>query len=62
MSDNTLNVLLVEDDEVDVMNVQRAFRKNNIANPLFVAATARKRWRCCGAARCRPSGGWCCWT
>lgn len=32
-----LNILLVEDDEVDVMNVQRAFRKNNIANPLFHA-------------------------
>lgn len=33
-----LNILLVEDDEVDVMNVRRAFKKNNIANPLFVAA------------------------
>jgi CheY-like chemotaxis protein len=33
----TLNILLVEDDEVDVMNVQRAFKKNNILNPLFVA-------------------------
>ena len=36
-ADRVLNILLVEDDEVDVMNVQRAFRKNNIANPLFVA-------------------------
>lgn len=32
-----LNILLVEDDEVDVMNVRRAFEKNRIANPLFVA-------------------------
>ncbi len=32
-----LNILLVEDDEVDVMNVQRAFKKNNISNPLYVA-------------------------
>jgi CheY-like chemotaxis protein len=32
-----LNILLVEDDEVDIMNVQRAFKKNNIGNPLFVA-------------------------
>ncbi|MEA3198702.1 MAG: hypothetical protein QOE90_130 [Thermoplasmata archaeon] len=31
------NILLVEDDEVDVMNVQRAFKKNNIANPLHLA-------------------------
>jgi CheY-like chemotaxis protein len=33
-----LNILLVEDDQVDVMNVKRAFDKNHIANPLFVAA------------------------
>ena len=32
-----LNVLLVEDDEVDVMNVRRAFQKNNIRNPLYHA-------------------------
>ncbi len=32
-----INVLLVEDDEVDVMNVKRAFKKNNISNPLYVA-------------------------
>ncbi|KJH72546.1 response regulator [Aliterella atlantica] len=33
-----INILLVEDDEVDVMNVQRAFRKNNINNPLYHAS------------------------
>ena len=32
-----LNILLVEDDEVDVMNVKRAFKKANICNPLWVA-------------------------
>lgn len=32
------NILLVEDDEVDVMNVKRAFKKNNITNPLYLAA------------------------
>lgn len=32
-----LNILLVEDDEIDVMNVQRAFRQNHITNPLYVA-------------------------
>ena len=37
MSDKVLNILLVEDDEVDVMNVRRAFSKGNITNPLFVA-------------------------
>lgn len=34
---NMLHILLVDDDEVDVMNVQRAFRKNNIVNPLYIA-------------------------
>ncbi|HEV7348920.1 response regulator [Telluribacter sp.] len=29
-----ITILLVEDDEVDVMNVKRAFKKNNILNPL----------------------------
>lgn len=33
-----INILLVEDDEVDVMNVKRAFKKGNISNPLFVAS------------------------
>jgi len=37
MTEKTVNILLVEDDEVDVMNVQRAFKKNNILNPLTVA-------------------------
>jgi CheY-like chemotaxis protein len=37
MTEKALNILLVEDDQVDVMNVRRAFEKNRIANPLFVA-------------------------
>lgn len=32
-----INILLVEDDQVDVMNVQRAFEKSNITNPVFIA-------------------------
>jgi CheY-like chemotaxis protein len=32
-----LNILLVEDDEVDVMNVRRAFEKAHITNPVFIA-------------------------
>ncbi len=32
-----LNILLVDDDEVDVMNVKRAFQKAHITNPLVVA-------------------------
>lgn len=37
MKNEPLNILLVEDDEVDVMNVRRAFGKNHILNPLFIA-------------------------
>lgn len=37
MEERVVPILLVEDDEVDVMNVQRAFKKNNINNPLYVA-------------------------
>ena len=37
MVEKQLNILLVEDDQVDVMNVKRAFEKNRISNPLFVA-------------------------
>lgn len=33
-----INILLVEDDEVDVMNVKRAFKKNNIDNTIYVAS------------------------
>jgi CheY-like chemotaxis protein len=37
MMDKSITILLVEDDEVDAMNVKRAFRKLKITNPLFVA-------------------------
>lgn len=36
--DRALNILLVDDDEVDVMTVKRAFSKANITNRLFVAS------------------------
>jgi len=32
-----LHILLVEDDQIDQMNVKRAFERNNIMNPLYVA-------------------------
>lgn len=37
MSNALLTIFLVEDDEVDVMNVKRAFAQHNIRNPLFIA-------------------------
>jgi CheY-like chemotaxis protein len=38
LTDKILNILLVEDDQVDIMNVKRAFQKNRITNPLYVAS------------------------
>ena len=38
MNEKMLNILLVEDDEIDVMTVKRAFLKNKISNPLLLAA------------------------
>ncbi|MBW4602306.1 MAG: response regulator [Calothrix sp. FI2-JRJ7] len=38
MPEQIINVLLVEDDEVDVMNLKRAFKKANIKNPIFTAS------------------------
>ncbi|HMG56960.1 MAG TPA: response regulator, partial [Kofleriaceae bacterium] len=38
MDDHALNILLVDDDEIDVMTVRRAFTKANIANRLYVAS------------------------
>ena len=37
MAGKEVNILLIEDDEVDIMNVKRAFNKNNIKIPLHVA-------------------------
>src|SRR5258707_10963935 len=36
--ERTLHILLVEDDQVDVMTIRRAFEKNKILNPLYVAS------------------------
>ncbi|MEB3210497.1 MAG: response regulator [Leptolyngbyaceae bacterium] len=38
MGERAINILLVEDDEVDVMTVQRAFKKSRVNNPLDVAS------------------------
>ena len=39
MLDSDVGILLIEDDRVDIMTVQRAFKKNNFSNPLYVART-----------------------
>ena len=45
MEDRIVNVLLVEDDEVDVMNVKRTFKRSNISNPLYVAGNGLEALR-----------------
>lgn len=42
MSDKVLNILLVEDDQVDVLNMRRAFKKANITSPLHVAGNGHE--------------------
>jgi CheY-like chemotaxis protein len=37
MDARACNVILLEDDDVDVMNVRRAFQKGHLTNPLWVA-------------------------
>jgi CheY-like chemotaxis protein len=55
MEDRKLNILLVEDDEVDIMNVQRAFKKNNILNPLFCASNGLEALEMLRGRNGRPS-------
>lgn len=37
MSERELAILLVDDDSIDVMNVKRAFARNNLTNPIHEA-------------------------
>jgi CheY-like chemotaxis protein len=39
MSGNDDVILLVEDDRVDIMTVQRAMKKIDVSNPLYIART-----------------------
>jgi CheY-like chemotaxis protein len=53
--DKKLNILLVEDDEVDIMNVQRAFKTNNIVNALFFASNGIEALEMLRGSDSRPS-------
>ncbi len=37
MTQRKTNILLVEDDELDVLNLQRAFERSNLPGPVMVA-------------------------
>lgn len=58
MSDSDAGILLIEDDRVDVMTVQRVLRKHRFHTPLHVARTATdalKMLRGQGVNRIRPA-------
>ncbi|QCR23335.1 response regulator [Pontibacter sp. SGAir0037] len=42
MSDKSVNILLVEDDYLDIMNVERELKKINITHPIHVARNGRE--------------------
>ncbi|MDX5420677.1 MAG: response regulator [Hymenobacteraceae bacterium] len=42
MSDKEVNILLVEDDYLDIMNVERELKKINIEHPIHVARNGRE--------------------
>jgi CheY-like chemotaxis protein len=42
MNSRPLNILLVEDDDVDVMNMRRAFTRSHILSPLYVASDGQE--------------------
>ena len=42
MTNNDATILLVEDDYLDIMNVERELKKLNVNLPLFVARNGRE--------------------
>ncbi|WP_347157968.1 response regulator [Pontibacter chitinilyticus] len=42
MSENTVNILLVEDDYLDIMNVERELKKINITYPIHVSRNGKE--------------------
>lgn len=54
MQERLINILLVEDDEVDVMNVKRAFKKVNITNPIYLAGDGLEALEMLRGDRDRP--------
>lgn len=39
-----MHILVAEDDEVDVMNIKRAFKKNKVQNPVHFASNGQEAW------------------
>lgn len=42
MSETTVNILLVEDDYLDIMNVERELKKINITHPIHVGRNGKE--------------------
>lgn len=41
-TDRALHILLVEDDEVDVMKVKRALKRNRLRHPIYIAGDGQQ--------------------
>jgi len=54
MESTTVDMLLVEDDEVDVINVQWAFKKITLITDSMSRVTVWRRWRCFVTTESRP--------
>ena len=57
MSRGALNILLVEDDDVDAMNVERAFKKASISHSVVRAADGLHASSSSGAGISRSNDG-----
>ena len=42
--ENLVQILVAEDDQVDVMNIKRAFKKNSVRNPVHFASDGLEAW------------------
>jgi CheY-like chemotaxis protein len=54
MKGDTVNILLVEDDEVDLLAVRRAFREMRVVNPVTTAYNGIEALECLRGENGRP--------
>lgn len=55
MNATAVNILLVDDDAVDVMSVERAFKSNHIKNPLITAVNGLEALELLRGTRDKPA-------
>ncbi len=65
MTHSTLTILLIDDDKIDIMAVERSFRDLKIANPVVVAHNGIEALEYLRGENGRekvPRPIWCYWT